>query len=263
MPDPGVDAQEFDVVGDGQLTDHLRGLADQLEQVIAAAERGRHLIHHPAGRADDEVLHLLREERDLAIGERGAQERRHRLQRRHLQRRGRAQPFADRHLRPDRQPEPVPERLAELGLQDDQRAGSVGGPRAPRIGGQQGVGARVVERPFRNDLRERQPHRGFAAQRANLVALDHDLGFVARLRRHPGRGGDRQLQHQGARVVGDPAHDVEASRGARDRDGTAPVEELPVDLDLGHRRHASASRPRVRIAARKAGSTCDRMAALA
>src|SRR4029079_4232507 len=44
-----------------------RGLTDQLQQMIAAAQRGRHLIHHAAGRADDEVLPLLRQTRDRAL----------------------------------------------------------------------------------------------------------------------------------------------------------------------------------------------------
>ena len=61
-----VDADELDVVGDPQLSDHLRGLTDEREQVIAAAERRRHLIHDAAGRTDDKVLDLLREQRDLA-----------------------------------------------------------------------------------------------------------------------------------------------------------------------------------------------------
>ena len=46
------------------------------------------------------------------------------------------------------------------------------------------------------------------------------------LRRHPGRRGDRHLEHQRAGVVGDAAHHVEPSRRARERDGTIAIEEL-------------------------------------
>ena len=119
---PGVDADQLDVVGYRQLADHLRGLTDELEQVIAAAAGGRHLIHHPAGRAHDEVLDLLREQRDLAIVQGRAHQRRHRFQRGHLQRRGRAQSLADRHLRPDEQPEALPRRPGPLAVENDERA---------------------------------------------------------------------------------------------------------------------------------------------
>ena len=52
------------------VADHLRGLAQQLEQVAAPAARRGHLIHHAARRADDQVLDRLRGERQLAIVER-------------------------------------------------------------------------------------------------------------------------------------------------------------------------------------------------
>ena len=55
------------VGGQRDVADHLGGLAEELEQVVAPAARRGHLIHHAARRADDEVLDLLRGERQLAI----------------------------------------------------------------------------------------------------------------------------------------------------------------------------------------------------
>ena len=44
----------------------LGGLAEQREELSRFATFRRHLIHHAAGRADDEVLHPLAQQRDLA-----------------------------------------------------------------------------------------------------------------------------------------------------------------------------------------------------
>ena len=268
--------------GTPQLPDHLRGLADELQQVIAAAERGRHLIHHAAGRADDEVLHLLREQRD---------------------RRGRSgsrppaapplpawPPPAPRTSSSPCRPAPPTrpaaaaragaacrarrgERRARRRRRLPRRAGdrrSAGRGRARTVSGRSGTMSASGSVTVASPPSARMSH-----------ALDHDLRFVARLRRHPGRGGDRHLQHQRAGVVGDAAHDVEPSRRACDGEGTTgrrtrrpaptparggsraapPANSSPASTSASA--SARGRRPRARSAARSAGSTCARIASLA
>ncbi len=64
--------------------------------MIGLAAGGGHLVHHAAGGADDEVLDLLREERQGSAVEGEALERGDRFERGDLQRGRRAHPLAGR-----------------------------------------------------------------------------------------------------------------------------------------------------------------------
>src|SRR3989454_35101 len=104
---------------------------------------------------------------------------------------------------------------------------------------------------------------------ATAVAAPRGL----RLHQGAGRARERQLQHARAAVVGDPAHDVEPSRGSRDVNRLAGREEcLQPAIGIPRKRVEAIqrrlkpihfSRPRRRNAACSTGSIARRSASFA
>ena len=100
-------------------------------------------------------------------------------------------------------------------LADEERNGAEH-VRAPRVPA--GEGRReLVERGMRERVR-------VGCDAPSAADGDH-ASVVGRLRSGERGDAQRQLEHEPAGVVGDPAEDVEPARGARDRDGCAGGEE--------------------------------------
>src|SRR5690242_11878651 len=95
VSDAGIDAPHLELRReyDGRL--QLRGLAEQREQAIPLAAGRGHLIHHSAGRADDEILDHLTEQREVTPLERHTVHRAYGVHRRDLERRGRAHTLSE------------------------------------------------------------------------------------------------------------------------------------------------------------------------
>jgi hypothetical protein len=147
------------------------------------------------------------------------------FERRDLQRGRRAHPLPGRDVRANQQTHAA-RTDAVLAVEDHQPAEDVGAPGPARIAREQRPRRREVERRLTGgELGERERHARFRPGIAELVALDDDLLATGLLRRHQGRDRQRQLQHQRARIVGDPTHQIETAWRARQHQRPMRIEE--------------------------------------
>jgi hypothetical protein len=79
VPDAGIDSPEAEVRWDAHDAANLGRAAVHGHQVVLLAYGACHLVHHPARSANDQVLHLLAQQRQLARLELQARRGRDRL----------------------------------------------------------------------------------------------------------------------------------------------------------------------------------------
>ena len=192
--------------------DDLGRTAEEREQFAFFAVHDRHLVHGAARRAGEDLLGALREQRELARLARRTEAGRDRTEDRDLDRRRRAEPLRLRDRGGDEHAQ-AGERQALLADEERNGAEHVRAPRIPA-----GEGRReLVERGMRERVR-------VGCDAPSAADRDH-APVLGRLRGGERCDAQRQLEHEPAGVVGDPAEDVEPARGARDRDRCAGGEE--------------------------------------
>jgi len=265
MADAGIDAEDGEPRRQRQIAQVLGGLAQQLEQVSFPSGDHRHLIHHAAGGAGDEVLGALAQQRGTPRLDVQPLEPGERSERRGFEGGRGADSLAFRHVRFDDEVEAARELQPFLPHQHRDHAGRVRGP--------------VEVGP-----RKQRPHLvvGHARIEDGLGRHLHGTHVaVSAPRRHPQHRprparhgharalGNRPLQDERTRVVGDAAHDVEPPWRRRRRHAALACVERPRTgcRDGGAKRVEVSSAhgviPWRARAARSTGSTSARIAPFA
>jgi hypothetical protein len=181
---------------------------------------GRELVHDPRLHAHELRLGLLRQQRELVERALAAGERAPRGRGRDLERRGRAEPGAGRHVAPHRH---VAGRHDGAGAVERPRdAGEVVPPRA-----------HALERPLEAPARPLGRRRGAP------------LGRAVGAHRHHGAAVDGDRQHLAAVVVGVLADEVHAPGAGRDHGGV-PAERVGEGLAGGGESKVFGHRGRAR-----------------
>ncbi len=209
---PGVEPPDGEAVRQRDRPLELGGLTEQRHERSRLAANRRHLIHHAARRADDQVLDLLAADRPHAGIDLQAPRRQHGLHGRGLDGGRRADALALRHVGLDEERRAAVEREALLSGEHVKHPGDVRRP-MPRMVPREPLARALVRRSAVLEQIERHP-RDVRARGVRRLDVQDAIG--APLHGHARGLADRPLQHQRAGVVGDAAHDVEPPRGAGD-----------------------------------------------
>ena len=209
---PRVDRPRGECARQRHGRDDLGRTTEQREQLALLAVHDRHLIHCAARRSGEDLLGALREQRELTRLARRAEARRDRAQDRDLDRCRRAEALRLRDRGGDEYAQ-AGERQALLADEERNGAEHVRAPRVPA-----GEDRReLVDRTMRERIR-------VDCDAAPAADGDH-ASVYGRLGGGERGGVQRQLEDEPARVVGDPAENVEPAWCARDRDRCAGDEE--------------------------------------
>ena len=209
----GVEPPDGEAVGQRNRPLELGRLTEECHEGSCLTADRRHLIHHAARRADDQVLHLLATDCLHAGGDMQAPRRQHGLHGRGLDGGRRADALALRHVGLDEERRAAVEGEALLSGKHVKYPGDVRRPMPGMVSREPLAGARVRRSAV---LEEIERHSGDVRARG-VRRLDVQDAIGAPLHGHARGLPDRPLQHQRAGIVGDAAHDVEPPRRAGDK----------------------------------------------